>query len=135
VGGSSEQLAKSSGAPSATGTQVQGPQAQGPFKTTPDNESDWRSDRPPAAWPVFPPGHALAKPGGKRGNLEAIAAAKDIENRWAQSKAGNARARPSSTEINDVLRSLMLIEPKADEFTQAWAAFVRLKKIDREAQS
>jgi hypothetical protein len=130
TGGSPEQLAKSSGPSSATGVQ-----AQGPFKTTLDSESEWRSDRPPAAWPVFPPGHALAKPGGKRGNAEAIAAAKDIENRWAQSKAGNVGARPSSAEISDALRSLMLIDPKADEFAQAWATFVRLRKIDREAQS
>lgn len=130
AGTSPEQLARSGGLSSATGLQ-----AQGPFKTTLENEAEWRSDRLPAAWPVFPPGHALAKPGEKRGNLEAVAAAKDIEDRWAQFKAGNVHARPSSAEINEAQRSLMLIDPKADEFTQAWAAFVRLRKIDREAQS
>jgi hypothetical protein len=130
AGSSPERPAKSTGYPSAAGQQT-----QGAFRATLENETDWRGDRPPAAWPVFPPGHALAKPSDKRGNLEAIAAAKDIENRWAQSKAGNVHARPSSAEINDALRSLMSVEPQADEFTQAWAVFVRLKKIDREAQS
>lgn len=102
-------------------------------KAMPFNEKEWSSDRPPAAWPVFPPEHPLAKTGRKRPSTEAIAAAKDVEDRLTRSVTGHPATRPSSSEIHEALRSLLLIDPKSEDFPQAWAAFVRLRKIQRDA--
>jgi hypothetical protein len=96
------------------------------------NESAWRSDRPPAAWPNFPPDHLLAKPTAIRTPAEAIALAQGVDDRWEESKSGNSRLRPSSDEIKEACRALLAIDPKNDQFPKAWAVFVRLRKIDRE---
>ncbi len=100
---------------------------------TSDNGSAWRSDRPPAAWPAFSPEHALGRPAAIRTPAQAIALAKDVEDRWEESKSGNPRVRPSSEEIREACRALLAIDPKDDQFPKAWAAFVRLHKIDRDA--
>lgn len=97
------------------------------------NQSEWRGDRPPAAWPNFPPDDPLAKPTAIRSPAEAVALAKRLEDRWEKSKSGNIRLRPSSEEIKEACRALLAIDPKHDQFPNAWAAFVRLRKIDREA--
>ena len=99
------------------------------------NESDWRSDRPPAAWPSFPFDHPLAKWAPKRSTALALALAKDVEERWEQSRYGNAKGRPSPDEILDASRALLTIDPKDSEYSKAWAAFVRLRKIDRAGAS
>lgn len=108
-------------------------QANSSSKAALANEDGWSSDRPPAAWPMFPLDHPLARPASKRTPSQAIAQAKGIEDRWAQSKSGNAKARPSSDEILEACRALLTVSPKDREFPKAWAAFVRLRKIDREA--
>lgn len=123
-GGTTQQQLQKSGTPAGSS----GQQAQVTFKATAENEMDWRDDRPPAAWPVFPGEHVLSKPGRKRSNPEAIEAAKQLEQRWVQSKGQNATARPSVAEIDEVLRSLLLVDLRSAEFPQAWAAFVRLKR-------
>jgi hypothetical protein len=122
--GSGGQQAADSGSKSASGS-----------KAAPnnDNETEWRSDRPPAAWPMFAPDHPLGKPAARRTPAQAIALAKDVEDRWEQSKSGNPKIRPSSEEIREACRALLAINPKNQEFPKAWAAFVRLRKIDREA--
>lgn len=97
------------------------------------NESEWRSDRPPAAWPTFPPDHPLARPAANLTPAQAIGFAKDVEERWEEAKSGNAKARPSSEEIKEACRALLAIDPKNDRYPKAWAAFVRLRKIDRDA--
>ncbi len=99
------------------------------------NESEWRSDRPPAAWPSFPFDLPLAKWAPKRSTGLAFALAKDIEDRWEQSRSGNANGRPSPDEIREACRALLTIDPKDSEFPKAWAAFVRLRKIDRDTGS
>ena len=99
------------------------------------NESEWRSDRPPVAWPTFPFDHPLAKRAQKRTTGLAMALAKDIEDRWEQSRYGDTKSRPSADEIQEACRALLTIDPKDNEFPKAWAAFVRLRKIDREAGS
>ena len=111
----------------------QGQQSSSTFKAAVDNESEWRSDRPPAAWPAFPPDHPLSKPVRKRTTAQTMALAAEIEERRAQFKAGNAKARPSPDEIREALRALLAIDPKDEEFPRAWAAFVRLRKIERDA--
>jgi hypothetical protein len=102
-------------------------------QAAPDEESKWRGDRPPVAWPMFPRNHPLGRPTVNRTAAEAIALTKGVEDRWEQSKSLNAKVRPSSEEIKEAYRALLAIDRKNDEFPQAWAAFVRLRKIDREA--
>jgi hypothetical protein len=97
------------------------------------NESEWRADRPPAAWPTFPPDHPLARPAANLTPAQAIGFAKDVADRWEESKSGNTKVRPSSEEIREACRALLAIDPKNDRYPKAWAAFVRLRKIDRDA--
>jgi hypothetical protein len=99
----------------------------------PDNASEWRSDRPPAAWPTFRPGYPPGRPAAIRTPAQAIALAKDVEDRWEESKAGNTKVRPSSEEIKEACRALLAINPKDNQFPEAWAVFVRLYKIDHDA--
>ena len=131
AGTTEQQLGRLAGQP-GSGGQQSGNQT---FKTTPSPESDWRSDKPPTAWPVFPPNHVLAKPVQKRTNAEALVLAKSVEDLWAKSKAGTSSQRPSPDEIREALRALMAIDAKSAEFPQAWAAFVRLRMIEREASA
>lgn len=98
-----------------------------------ENESGWRSDRPPAAWPVFPPYHPLGGPAANRTPALAFALAKDVEDRWEESKSAEMKVRPSSEEIREACRAQLAIDPKNDQFPKAWAAFVRLRKMDRGA--
>ena len=100
---------------------------------TPDNASEWRGERPPAARPTFPPDHPLGKPAAIRTPAQAIALAKDVEDRWEELKAGNTKVRPSSEEIKEACRALLAINPKDNQFPEAWAVFVRLYKIDHDA--
>jgi hypothetical protein len=110
-----------------------GQQANSGSGAAPDNETEWRSDRPPATWPMFPSDHPLGRPAANRTPAEAMAFAQDVEDRWGQSKSGNAKVRPSSEEIKEACRALLAINPKSEEFPKAWAAFVRLRKIDHDA--
>jgi hypothetical protein len=110
-------------------------QANSTFMAALGNESEWRSDRPPVAWPNFPFDHPLARSALKRTTGQAIALAKDIEDRWEQSRYGNAKGRPAADEIQEACRALLTIDPKDNEFSKAWAAFLRLRKIERDANS
>ena len=97
------------------------------------NESTWRADQPPAAWPIFPLDHPLARPTRKRTPAEVFALSRDVEQRWEKSRSSaNARMRPSAEEIQETCRALLTIDPKDKEYPKAWAAFVRLRKIDRD---
>jgi len=119
---------RSGSASGSTGQQ----QANSTFKAALGNESEWRSDQPPAAWPTFPFDHPLAKWVQKRTTGLALALAKDIEERLEQARNGNAKARPSRDEIQEACRALLTIDPKDNEFPKAWASFVRLRKIERD---
>jgi hypothetical protein len=110
-----------------------GEQSQVVFRATPDNESEWRADRPPGAWPSFPAGHALARSGVKRTGPDAVAAAGALEQRWAQFRAGTSPKRPTTGEIHEALRTLMAVDAKSVDYPAAWAAFVRLRRIERES--
>lgn len=129
AGTTEQQLGRLAGQPGSGGQQS----ANQTFKTTSGPEADWRSDKPPAAWPIFPPDHVLAKPAQKRTNAEALVLAKSVEDLWAKSKAGTSSQRPSLDEVREALRALMAIDAKSAEFPQAWAAFVQLRAIEREA--
>ncbi|MCK1314372.1 hypothetical protein [Bradyrhizobium sp. 23] len=98
------------------------------------DELTWRVDQPPAAWPSFPSDHPLAKSAQKRTSAEALAFATDIEARWEKAKSSGVPAkRPSPEEIKEACRALLTIDPADKDYPRAWAAFVRLRKIDRDA--
>jgi hypothetical protein len=107
--------------------------ANSTFKAALQKESEWRSEQPPAAWPTFPSDHPLARPAQKRTTEQAMALAKDVEDRWERSNSGAANSRPSPDEIKEACRALLAIDPKDDAYPKAWAAFVRLRRIDRAA--
>lgn len=93
---------------------------------------EWRADQPPPNWPKFPQGHPLAVPAEKRPPSEALALARDVEERWKKSEAaGDPRLRPSPKDIKDASRALLTIDCIDIEYRQAWAAFVRLQEMDR----
>ncbi|MBR0844658.1 hypothetical protein JQ607_31045 [Bradyrhizobium liaoningense] len=96
-------------------------------------ESEWQADRPPAAWPVFPPDHALARSTRKRTPSEALALAKDVEDRWKRAESSaDSSMRPSPEDINEACRALLTIDSRDAEYPKAWAAFARLQKISRD---
>jgi hypothetical protein len=105
--------------------------ANSTFKAALRPESEWRGDQPPAAWPTFPSDHPLARKAQTRTTEQAIALAKDVEDRWERSNAAAANSRPSPDEINEACRALLAIDPKDNAYPKAWAAFVRLRRIDR----
>jgi hypothetical protein len=88
---------------------------------------------PPNTWPIFPPDDPLSKAASKRMNGETIALASDVEERWTNFRAKRSKAKPSTTEIKEALRALLAIDPRSQEFPKAWALFVRLREVDREA--
>jgi hypothetical protein len=98
------------------------------------DEKEWRSDRPPGAWPRFPLDDPLSKPGTKLINSEAIELASEIESRWKRFETGKSATHPSVSEIEEALRALLAIKEQSSEFPQAWASFVRLRKTHRTAR-
>ncbi|MBB4372031.1 hypothetical protein GGD63_004835 [Bradyrhizobium sp. cir1] len=109
------------------------PAARGGAK---EKESEWQADRPPAAWPTFPPDHALARSTRKRTPSEALALAKDVEDRWKKAaSSADISMRPSPEDINEACRALLTIDAKEAEYPKAWAAFTRLQKIGRDIAS
>lgn len=108
-------------------------QANPPAKREAAKEGDWPADRPPTAWPTFPPDHALAKPTRKRTPSEALALAKEVEDRWKQAEtSGDVSLRPSADDINEACRALLAIDSRDAQYPNAWAAFARLRKMSRD---
>lgn len=101
------------------------------FIATFENESEWRVDMVPIGWPKFTI-VANEKPLPKRSPGQILADAVSFELKWADFKAGGSPKRPSMAESSTNIRAVTSIDPKAPEFPQAWAAFVRARKIDRE---
>jgi len=105
------------------------------FTATLGNEGEWRSDRPPSAWPKFPSGDPLNEATRKRTNSEAISFASDVDERWTAYKAGRTKTPPAPSEMTEALRALLAIAPESPEFPRAWELFIRLRKADREANA
>ena len=95
------------------------------------NESAWRGDRPPAAWPTFPADDPLAKPGDKRSSTDALTFATQLDERWASFKDGKSKTKPSAEETRQALRALLTIDPASEAFPRAWRLFVRLRQSER----
>ncbi|WP_249225279.1 hypothetical protein [Tardiphaga alba] len=131
-----QQLQNFTGQPSAGST---GQQDSGSFKAAAakaaDDEASWRADKPPAAWPIFPSDHPLSRRSESRTAGEALALARDVEERWARNKSTATAGRPSVEDIRAAERALLAIDPKSPDFARAWAAFVRLRTLEREAAS
>jgi hypothetical protein len=117
----------------STGGQEGGSFKVASARATVSNETEWRQDKLPEAWPAYPPEHELSKPAPKLGNAEALALAKDVEQRWTRYKAGTEKLRPSVEDIRAAERALMTIDARGPDFPAAWAAFVRLRAMEREA--
>jgi hypothetical protein len=64
---------------------------------------------------------------------QALALAKDVEDRWERSKSRkDFKLRPSRDNVRDACRALLTVDPGDKDYPKAWATFVRLRKIDRE---
>ncbi|MGY3036837.1 hypothetical protein ACVIIV_006007 [Bradyrhizobium sp. USDA 4354] len=62
-----------------------------------------------------------------------MALAKEVEARWAQPRISEASTkRVLSEDIRKARCALLAIDPADKEYPQAWAAFVRLRDIERE---
>jgi hypothetical protein len=96
------------------------------------SERDWRADRPPAGWPKFPADDPLSKPAAKRSSAEALALAAEVEQRWKAFTTGRSKA-PARNETRAALQALLTIDAGSEAFPKAWALFVRLRQIDRDA--
>jgi hypothetical protein len=115
---------------------TEGLQTNSTFPTvTRADEKEWRSDRPPGEWPAFAADDPLSTSSSKLTNSEAIQLAAEIEGRWKRFEAGKSAAHPSVSEIKEALRALLAIKEQSPEFPQAWASFVRLRKIHRTASA
>lgn len=125
-----ELAAKTVPADAASGQAPNPPAARGIVK---GKESEWQADRPPAAWPTFPPDHVLARSTRKRTPSEALALAKDVEDRWKKAEtSADISMRPSPEDINEACRALLTIDSKDADYPKAWAAFARLQKMSRD---
>jgi hypothetical protein len=126
-----------SSAPAATGPARIGQPAERPsgsdVKAGTESDVTWQADRPPASWPVLPPDECPVKSAQQRTAAEALALAEDVQARWAQSRISEAAAKPALSEVISKARcALLAIDPADKEYPQAWAAFVRLRNIERE---
>jgi hypothetical protein len=131
--GTMEQQIRELSARTAPPDSANGQQANPVVKRGGGKESERQVDQPPAAWPKFPPGHPLTESTKKRTPSEALAFAKDVEDRIKQAElSGDITTRPSSDEIKEACRALLTIDPKDREYREAWAAFLQLQKRDRD---
>ncbi|WP_314957824.1 hypothetical protein [Bradyrhizobium cosmicum] len=131
AGGTMEHQLRELAARTVPPASANGEQAGPTVKRGAGKESERQADQPPAAWPAFPPDHPLGKSTRKRTPSEALALAKDVEERWEQAKlSGDITKRPSSEEIKEACRALRMIDPKDSDYQKAWAAFLRLQRID-----
>jgi hypothetical protein len=96
-----------------------------------DNESSWRPDNVPAAWPKFGvvPNE---KPLPPKTDVQKLALANDFLSRWQSYRDGKTKRRPTMNESDIAIRYLLSIDPKSPTFHGAWASFIQLRRADRE---
>ncbi|MGY3366129.1 hypothetical protein ACVWZL_003254 [Bradyrhizobium sp. GM2.4] len=98
-----------------------------PFVATVENESSWRPDNLPVAWPAFaklPDEKALpAKPTKTK-----IDSANSIVMRWEAYTAGKAKDFPSSSEASSAIKYMLTIDRADPTFPEAWASFIKLRQ-------
>lgn len=116
--------------PSGRTTSATLAEAQAPFVATVDNEPQWRPDRPPVRWPKFTI-DPRAKPPLKRSPAQAIALALKVETHWESFSTGRSKSQPTNADSSEAIGALLAISPDAPEFPNAWAIFIRMRKVDR----
>jgi hypothetical protein len=119
--------------PIGTGPALTRPPSGSEAKTAAESDSIWQADRPPAAWPAFSSDQCPTKSTQRPTAAEALTLANDIEARWQRSRPSEVPTkRLLSEEITKARCALLVIDPRDKEYPQAWAAFVRLRTIDRD---
>lgn len=98
--------------------------AQGP-------DDQWNAGNPPKEWPKFTivPGK---KAPAKRTDGQVLAYAQQVEQRWLDFVSGKSKNRITIQDSGNAIEELMTIKPTSLRFPEAWALFVRLRKIDKE---
>ncbi|PDT88886.1 hypothetical protein CO669_17270 [Bradyrhizobium sp. Y36] len=123
----------SSLSPVGTGPALARPPAGSEAKTPAESDLTWQADRPPVTWPALASDQCPTRSTQLPTAAEALALAKDIEARWQRSKPLEVPAkRLLSEEIKKARCALLAIDPLDKEYPQAWAAFVRLRNVDRD---
>ena len=94
-------------------------------------EAKWDEANPPPDWPKFTviPGKPKPKP---RSPDQALSTALNIEKRWADYRSGKTKKPVTLVENGNAIEGLVMIKSTLPQYPQAWAAFVRLRKLDRE---
>jgi hypothetical protein len=94
-------------------------------------EAKWDEANPPPDWPKFTviPGKPKPKP---RSPDQALSTALNIEKRWADYRSGKTKKPVTLVENGNAIEGLVMIKSTSPQYPQAWAAFVRLRKLDRE---
>ncbi|WP_298240543.1 hypothetical protein [uncultured Bradyrhizobium sp.] len=119
--------------PAGTGPALARPPSGSEEKTVAESDSTWEADRPPAAWPASSLDRCPTKSTQLPTAAEALVLAKDIEARWQQLRPSEVPTkRLLSEEIKKAHCALLAIDPADKRYPQAWAAFVRLRNIDRD---
>ena len=99
--------------------------------SAPSRDHEWDAARPPREWPKFavaPDEPTLPR----RTPAQTLAYARSVEARWKEFKSGRSKRPVLMKESSAAIRSLMAIKPDVPQYREAWAAFLRLHKIDRE---
>lgn len=101
-----------------------------PFLATVENESSWKADNLPVAWPTFArlPDE---KPLPAKSTRAKIEAANSVVSRWEAYSAGKAKDFPSANEAGATIKYLLTIERGDTAFPDAWATFIKLRQTDR----
>jgi hypothetical protein len=109
-------------------TTTTAPLSSGSGASTINSDREWHGDRPPREWPTFSPDDPLSiRYAANISDRQAIDLAMDIEDRW------NSGQRPSASEILNAQRALLMISDQNPRFPVAWASFVKLQQMRREA--
>jgi hypothetical protein len=120
------------------GNQLQGaasgavPVASTPAKASaPSRDHEWDAARPPREWPKFSvaPGEPALP---RRTPAQTLSYARSIQARWEEFKSGRSKRPVLMKESSAAIRSLVAIQPDAPQYREAWAAFLRLRKINQE---
>lgn len=96
---------------------------------TRDEREGWDERKPPPQWPVF-----TKVPGKQPAAIpkDPLGFARDIENRW-HAGASRPTTRPSVCDTGKAIEALQSIAPNDARYPEAWARFVRMRKLDRTA--
>lgn len=105
-----------------------------PFVATAENESSWRPDVLPSAWPRFAK-LPSERPLASKSTKAKIEGAKSIMSRWQAFKDDKAKSYPADAEAAEALDYLLTIDRNDPGFPEAWALFIELRKDAKDISS